>query len=290
MRDPLWGGGPPPRWAASVVIPARNEASVIAMTLDALLDDAEPGEFDIIVVANGCTDRTAAIARSKVGVRVVETTGAGKAAALRLGDAECNVFPRLYLDADVRISARSIREMIRTLEATDIEACAPTLVWDVDDCTPLVRRAYNAHSVLFSPHRGLSGVGAYMLSEDGHRRVFPIPDVIADDEWAHRHFPPHRQCTVKGALSVTRAAPNARAMVLRRARVRVGNRELDTLGVRRASPAFCFRDVICLVRNRRLLALDALCFAGVALADRALTRWRAYFREETTWSTGRHVA
>jgi glycosyltransferase involved in cell wall biosynthesis len=278
------------RWAASVVIPAHNEASVIAVTLDVLLDDAELGEFEVIVVANGCTDRTAAIARSKVGVRVVETTGAGKAAALRSGDAECDAFPRLYLDADVRISANSIREMIRTLQATDIEACAPTLSWDVDECTALVRRAYHAHNVLFSPHRGLAGVGAYMLSEAGHRRVFPIPDLIADDEWVHRHFAPHQRCTVKEAQSVTRAAPNVRAMVRRRARARAGNRELDALGVHSASPAFRLRDLMRLVRSRHLLALDAMCFAGVALADRVLTGWRACFGEDEQWSTDRHAA
>jgi glycosyltransferase involved in cell wall biosynthesis len=279
-----------PRCAASVVIPAHNEASVITVTLDALLDDANLGEFDIIVVANGCTDRTAAIARSKVGVRVVETANAGKAAALRLGDAECSAFPRLYLDADVRISASSVREMIRTVQATDIEACAPTLIWDVDECTALVRRAYHAHNILFSPHRGLAGVGAYMLSEAGHRRVFPIPDLIADDEWVHRHFAPHRRCTVKGAQSVTRAAPNVRAMVRRRARARAGNRELDALGVRSALPAFRLRDLMRLVRSGHLLALDAICFAGVALADRVLTGWRACFGEDAKWSTDRHAA
>jgi glycosyltransferase involved in cell wall biosynthesis len=289
MSGPVCRGGRP-RWAASVVIPAHNEASVIAVTLDALLDDADLGEFDVIVVANGCTDGTAAIARSKVGVRVVETANAGKAAALRLGDAKCNGFPRLYLDADVRISARSIREMVRALQGTDIEACAPTLIWDVDACTALVRRAYRAHNLLFSPHRGLAGVGAYMLSEAGHRRVFPIPDLIADDEWVHRHFTPHQRCTVKGAQSVTRAAPNMRAMVGRRARARAGNRELDNLGVRSALPAFCLRDLMRLVRTRHLLALDALCFVGISLADRVLTGWRAWFREDAKWSTDRHVA
>lgn len=276
-------------WTASVVIPAHNEASVIAATLDALLSEADQEEFDVIVVANGCTDRTAAIARSKAGVRVVETTRAGKAAALRLGDAECSAFPRLYLDADVRISASSVRKMIQTLQGSDIEACAPTLVWDVEECTTLARRANHAHDVLFDPHRGLAGVGAYMLTEVGHRRVFPIPDVIADDEWVHRHFALHERCTVKTAQSVTCAAPNIRAMVRRRARERAGNRELDSLGVRSVFPALGLRDLVRLVWSRNLLAVDALCFTGVALADRILTGWRACFNEEEKWSTNRHV-
>ena len=279
-----------PHWVASVVIPAHNEAGVIAATLDVLLGDAEPGEFEVIVVANGCADRTAAIARSKVGVRVIETTRAGKAAALRLGDAECSAFPRLYLDADVRISATSVREMVRALQAPKMEACAPTVVWGVDECTTLARRAHHAHCSLYAPHRGLAGVGGYMLSEAGHRRVFPIPDIIADDEWVHRHFALHERCTVKSAQSVTRAAPNFRAMVRRRARARAGNRELDSLGIRSACPAFGMRDLVRSVRGRHLLAVDALCFGGVVLADRLLTGWRTCSSKDAEWSTDRHVA
>lgn len=289
MSSPV-GRGRSPNWVASVVIPAHNEACVIAATLGVLLGDAEQGEFDVIVVANGCTDRTAAIARSKVGVRVIETACAGKAAALRLGDAECSAFPRLYLDADVRISASSVREMVWTLQASEIKACAPTVVWDVDECTTLARRAHHAHGILYAPHRGLAGVGGYMLSEAGHRRIFPIPDIIADDEWVHRHFAPHERCTVKRAQSVTRAAPNFRAMVRRRARARAGNRELDGLGIRSASPAFGLRDLVRSVRSRHLLAVDALCFGCVVLADRLLTGWRACSSKDAKWSTDRHVA
>lgn len=289
MISPVGRGGFP-RWTASVVIPAHNEECVIAATLGALLSDAEQGEFDVIVVANGCADRTAAIARSKVGVRVAETARAGKAAALRLGDAECSTFPRLYLDADVRISTSSVREMVRTLQASEVEACAPTVVWDVDECTTLARRAHHAHCILYTPHRGLAGVGGYMLTEAGHRRVFPIPDIIADDEWVHRHFAPHERCTVKRAQSVTCAAPDVRAMVRRRARERAGNRELEGLGIRSASPALRLRDLVRSVRSRHLLTVDALCFGCVVVADRVLTGWRAWSSKDAKWSTDRHVA
>ncbi|WP_205315402.1 glycosyltransferase, partial [Nonomuraea lactucae] len=85
---------------ASVVIPAHNEEAVLGAGLAALLGGAEPGEFDVVVVANACSDRTAEVARA-AGVRVVETPTGGKAGALRLGDAACRAFPRLYLDADV---------------------------------------------------------------------------------------------------------------------------------------------------------------------------------------------
>jgi len=86
--------------AVSIVIPAHNEEAVIAGNLRRLLDGSRPGEFDVIVVANACQDGTARAAATVEGVRVLDTEVPGKPNALRMGDAECATFPRLYLDAD----------------------------------------------------------------------------------------------------------------------------------------------------------------------------------------------
>ena len=48
----------------TVVIPAHNEGRVIRRLLEPLIKGADPGEMDIIVVANGCTDDTAEAAAS----------------------------------------------------------------------------------------------------------------------------------------------------------------------------------------------------------------------------------
>jgi glycosyltransferase involved in cell wall biosynthesis len=47
----------------SIVIPAHNEEAVIARTLATLLRTAMPREFEVIVVCNGCSDRTAETVR-----------------------------------------------------------------------------------------------------------------------------------------------------------------------------------------------------------------------------------
>src|SRR5690625_8041282 len=77
---------------ASVVIPERNEEDHIARTLDALTADSPRHLLEIIVVCNGCTDRTGdvarAVARQRPDVRVVEIATASKVAALREGDRE----------------------------------------------------------------------------------------------------------------------------------------------------------------------------------------------------------
>ena len=46
------------------MIPAHNEGQVIRRLLEQLITGADPGEMDIIVVANGCADDTAEVAAS----------------------------------------------------------------------------------------------------------------------------------------------------------------------------------------------------------------------------------
>jgi len=68
MRDDLFI---PSDWGVSgfiVAIPARNEADRLPVTLSAFA--SEPDIQDVIVIANGCSDATATIARRSKGLRV----------------------------------------------------------------------------------------------------------------------------------------------------------------------------------------------------------------------------
>src|ERR1700733_15288658 len=92
----------------SVIIPALNEATTIRRCLDALLVGFAPGELDIVVSCNGCTDGTANIVRSSwPAVQGIAATKASKPAALRATDETLSVFPRIYLDADVVLPSTS---------------------------------------------------------------------------------------------------------------------------------------------------------------------------------------
>src|SRR6266853_6912404 len=89
----------------SVVVPAHNERSVISRTMKTMTAGALPGELEVIVVCNGCTDDTAAIAANFGSpVRVIATKLVGKTVALNLGDKAATAFPRVYADADVHIT------------------------------------------------------------------------------------------------------------------------------------------------------------------------------------------
>jgi len=81
------------QWTSVVVIPAHDEALVIGATLDKILGTGE-APYRVLVVADNCSDATAAIARA-AGADVIERTDAelrGKGHAL--------AFARAHLAAD----------------------------------------------------------------------------------------------------------------------------------------------------------------------------------------------
>ena len=91
----------------SVVIPAHDEERVLPRLLASLADP----RLEVIVVANGCRDATADIART-AGVRVVELAEGSKVAALDAGDEAATLFPRAYLDADIQILAKTLAKAL----------------------------------------------------------------------------------------------------------------------------------------------------------------------------------
>jgi glycosyltransferase involved in cell wall biosynthesis len=266
----------------SIVIPAHNEEAVIAANLRRLLDGTTPGEFDVIVVPNGCTDRTAEVARA-TGVRVIESPVPGKAAAIRLGDDACLTFPRIYLDADVDLRSDAVRALVAATGQPGVLACAPVPVLDLTGVGGVAKRIHRVHEALVAPARALAGVGVYVLNEAGHARVFPMPDVISDDGWVHNTFRPDERVVVAGATTRTRPARTVKSYLNRRVRVRLGNRQLAELGRTAPQGRLGLGALAALVRRRAVSPLDAACYAGVQLADRLLTRLRR--DQPVAWSS-----
>lgn len=269
---------------ASVVIPAHDEQAVIARCLRALADGTKPGELDVIVVANGCTDDTAAIAKAE-GAVVVETPVGGKANALRLGDDQCRTFPRLYLDADTELTGDGVRRMVAALASTGAPACAPAPDYDTAGASRVVRGFHRALRALLADRDSLSGAGAYMLTEAGHARVFPLPDIIADDAWVHRTFTADERVVVDTARSHVRLPRTVRAVIHTRARVRQGNQQLTELGRPPTEAPLRPKALVGLVRAGTVTPVDAACFAVVLFGERFSARRRAARGENDTWST-----
>ena len=92
--------------AVSVVVPAYQEEASIVPALTRLLDvlDHAGREFEVVVVCDGCTDRTAELARGigRTEVRVVEyQPNQGKGHALQTGFAAGTHPLVAFLDGDM---------------------------------------------------------------------------------------------------------------------------------------------------------------------------------------------
>ncbi|MBW2420441.1 MAG: glycosyltransferase [Deltaproteobacteria bacterium] len=186
----------------SVVIPAHNEEGVIGRLLRGLTtaEAGDPGDLDIVVVCNGCSDRTAEVAREfGDAVRVIETEVASKSHALRLGDEAARSFPRFYVDADVALSRRSLGRVADALETGPHLAAAPRMRVDLARAPWPVRAYYQIWLRLPYHREGMIGSGVYAMSREGRDRFDVFPDIISDDGFARLHFGPSERVTVESA-------------------------------------------------------------------------------------------
>lgn len=173
----------------SVAIPAHNEATVIRRCLGALLGGFAPGELDVVVACNGCTDGTADVVRSSgLAVRVVEVAEASKPSALRAADKALVAFPRLYIDADVFLPSDSARMVLERLRTGPALAARPPIRYDTTGSAFLVRSYYRARARVPAVMNSLWGAGVYGLSAAGRERFQSFPDVIADDLFIDQQF------------------------------------------------------------------------------------------------------
>src|SRR5579862_4645640 len=155
----------------SVVIPAHNEQNVIGRCLASLLDGAGPGEVEVVVVCNGCTDSTAQAARQAApGALVLETPVASKIVALNLGDGHAHHFPRFYVDADVQLPLRDLRTVASVLRRGTIHCAAPTPRFGTADRSWPVRAFYQVWLATPYHQEQMVGTGVYALSEQGRSR------------------------------------------------------------------------------------------------------------------------
>lgn len=86
----------------SVVVPAHDEEQVIGRALSAIRRQGA-AVHEVIVVCNGCRDRTAALAR-RAGARVLVTERRGVSLARNLGARRASGDLLLFVDADVRLA------------------------------------------------------------------------------------------------------------------------------------------------------------------------------------------
>jgi glycosyltransferase involved in cell wall biosynthesis len=255
----------------SVVIPAHNEAAGIRRCLDALFTGTEPGELDVVVVCNGCFDDTAALASSSgYPVCVIELEAPSKSAALRAGDKAAQVFPRLYLDADVVLQGSAARDVLDRLRAGAL-AARPPIRYDSTGASAPVRSYYRARSRVPALLGSLWGAGVYGLSEAGRSRFGAFPDLVADDLWVDLQFAP-AEIEIVDCRPVVVAVPRrARDLMLVLRRTYRGNAEIlavDPQTRARETTASALQQLGRLIAAGPTAALDAATYAAFAAAAR----------------------
>ena len=212
----------------SVVIPAHNEATVLPRLLDALRPGIERQRLSVVVVANGCTDDTAAVARA-AGVPAVELGAGSKIEALNAGDEASTGFPRFYIDADVVVSAQDLEDMAAVLRPP-VLAVAPALALDDRASSLLVRSYHRYWSRLPTVRHSLAGRGCFGVSEAGRSRWESFPDVVADDQFVNQRFAADEVAVVSTVSSTVTVPATLAALVRRKRRSHRGNLELAATG------------------------------------------------------------
>jgi glycosyltransferase involved in cell wall biosynthesis len=210
----------------SVVISAHNEENVIGRSLDAVLAQAAPGPLEVIVSANGCTDRTVAEA-SRPGVLVLDRPEPGKAAALNAGDRAATGFPRIYLDADIILPPGGLAAVVaRFAQPPRPLAVVPRRRLDTEGRPWPVRAYFAINERLPAFENGLFGRGMIAISAHGRARFDTFPDVIADDLFLDSQYTGAEKVELIDVEVLVATPFTTRDLLRRLVRVRRGNAQL----------------------------------------------------------------
>lgn len=262
----------------SIIVPAYNEQVRIRDALDALLAQDLEGWMDVIVIANGCHDRTADVANEYVSefrcmnhrLTVLELPSPGKCAAINAAEERLSASVRIYMDADVTLAPNAVRSMHTALSGGFSHLVAPQICIECGRSW-LTRSFFRAWSATPAVREGVIGAGVLAVSVDGRRRWERFPMIVADDAFVRMHFQPDERCVLQDTYFALRPPEGVRELIEVRSRWRRGGRELEQLQdvmLERAS-----RNVQSLMRQPRLWR-DLPTYALVNALARMLARWR----------------
>lgn len=211
----------------SIVIPAHNEEKVIARTLQPLVQGVAEGWLEVIVVCNGCTDKTKEIVSDIGGaIKFIETPVPSKTNALNLGDSMAKGFPRIYQDADVVLTLEAVRQVASVLQQGQFLAAAPTMQMETLHASWAVRSYYDVWQKLPYVREGMIGTGVYALSQKGRSRFDSFPQIIADDGYVRALFTKHERVSVNSAHVLVRSPTTLEGLLKIKTRSRMGRQEL----------------------------------------------------------------
>ena len=139
----------------SVIVPAHNEERYLGRTLEALRNQTYQW-FEVIVVANGCTDRTAQVARGKC-QRLIVLSQRSLGVARNLGAKMARGDVLLFLDADTILEPTALHNIAAQFSTAD---SAGTVKGQPDESRFIYRLLYFFKNLVhrLELHPGSSGV------------------------------------------------------------------------------------------------------------------------------------
>lgn len=207
----------------SVIIPAHNEASVIDATLAAIAA-GQCADIEIIVIANGCKDKTAERAKAHKGVTVMDIPQGNKTAALNLGVTAASSEILVFLDADIRTNIWAVRTLARALSCGENRMAYGNASFQTRSCHWTVRAFYRAW--MLNPYFDHHKVGGFFaLTREAFTMMGGFPDLTNDDEYVRRHML-GRSVFMAHAPYEVKAPKTLSSLIAVRSRVYRGNDEL----------------------------------------------------------------
>ena len=258
----------------SVIIPASNEAGYIGACLTALFASGAINA-ECIVVANGCRDATADVARGFVAqaaragwaLVVLDLAQGGKPQALNAGDGIAKAALRAYLDADVIVSPALMAALIAALRPE--LALYATGTAQIPRAKSAVTRAYARFwQCLPFAQSPAPGYGLFATNAAGRARWGEFPAIISDDTFVRLQFQPDERVQVAARYAWPMIEGFAALTRVRR-RQDAGVAEIDRL-----YPGLLAREAKVGLSKTRLLRLalrDPIgfaCYAAVSAAVR----------------------
>ena len=218
----------------SIIIPANNEEAWLSHCLEAVFKSKRIEDAEVIVVANGCEDRTVEIAnRYEIlakeigwGLKVIDLEEGGKLHALNVGERAAEGDVLIYLDADVRVSDKIIFQITRVLNKDAAAWASGELQMAA---ASRVSRAY-ARFWMKTPFmsKTVPGSGLFAVNRAGRARWGKFPEIISDDMFVRLHFSARERIAVPASYVWPVAEGWANLIKVRRRQNR-GVEELERL-------------------------------------------------------------
>lgn len=273
----------------SVLIPAHDEAAYIGDCLSAVLasDPLPQGmKGEVLVLANGCSDDTAARARDCAvpggwTLQVVEIKEGGKLNALNIGDEMAGGEIRVYLDADVTVDPPLLAELAALLSCPEPRYASgrPRVAPALSQITRTYARFWQRLPFF---NETAPGFGLFAMNQAGRARWGDWPDIISDDTFARLSFPPTERHSAKAGYSWPMVEGFAALVRVRR------RQDKGVAEIAERFPALSSNDDKPRLSRADLLKLairDPLGFATYAAVSLAVKS--PFFTNKDAWARGR---